>query len=215
MQASKSIVTAALAATLLAALPATAQPGPWASPRGQFVWSGALGGFTGEDNPGKLANQKSDYAGYGGFAWRPHPNFALEAEIPFHGQRYDTPASIGAPPAGRVDGRVNVDTIGISVGPKLIVPLGRVDLFAGAGVGWYSSRFTATGTSFGLPAEYSDTDRDMGTNVKAGLDFYITRSISIGLEYRRLWLDADFGTASNGKIAIGGHQYLLGVRGRF
>lgn len=190
-------------------------PGQAPGGRGLFIWSAGIGGFSGENNPGKLNNQSSDYFAFGGFGWQPHPNFVLEVEMPFFGQRYDTPANIVAPPAGTVDGRVEVNTFGLSVGPKFVAPLGRVELFVGGGYGVYRSRFRATGTSFGFPAELTRDDTGGGGHVKAGLDFYLTRSISLGLEYRRLWLEADFGSASRGAIDIGGNFYYVTVRGRF
>lgn len=183
--------------------------------RGVFVWSAGIGGFSGENNPGKLNNQSSEYFAFGGFGWRPHPNFVLEAELPFFGQRYDTPANIVAPPAGTVDGRVTINTFGLALGGRFIVPLGRVELSVGGGGGVYRSRFRATGTSFGLPAELTRDDNGTGAHVKAGLDFYLTRNVSLGVEYRRLWLESDFGSVSRGSVDLGGNFYYVTVRGLF
>jgi opacity protein-like surface antigen len=49
----------------------------------------------------------------------------------------------------------------------------------------------------------------------AGADFFVSRRVSVGLEYRRLKLDANLGALVPGDLDMGGDFLFATVRGHF
>jgi hypothetical protein len=49
----------------------------------------------------------------------------------------------------------------------------------------------------------------------AGADFFVSRRVSVGLEYRRLKLDANLGDLVPGDLDMGGEFLFATVRGHF
>lgn len=202
----------------LAALPleAAAQSADMFAPErvGRWSLSGGLGGFAEEANP-QLANQDGDFGLTISGGYRLSPYVALEADALLTHQDFDTPSAIPAPFQGTVDGRADLYTNGIGVLAKFILPLNRVELYVGGGLGAYMTTLRIEGTVLGAPAELEDDDTDVGYQVLAGADFYVSRYVSVGLEYRRLKLDANFGALIPGELDIGGELFLATVRGHF
>ena len=94
---------------------------------------------------------------------------------------------------------------------KFILPLDRVEIYAGGGLGVYTSRIR-TETAFG---DIGRDDTDIGYQALAGLDVFVSRRVSLGLEYRKFTLDANFGPTIPGKLEVGGDFFFATVRGYF
>lgn len=203
----------ALAATPLEALAQSS--GMFAPERvGRWYLSGGLGGFVEESNS-QLANQDGDvgFAVSGGYRLTPH--LALEVDALLAHQEFDTPTTIPAPFMGSVDSRADLYSSGIGVLAKFILPLNRVELYAGVGLGAYVSTLRVEGTALGASAAIEDDDTDIGYQALVGADFFVSRHVSVGLEYRRLKLDANFGALIPGNVNMGGDLFLATVRGHF
>lgn len=177
-----------------------------------YIYGGA-GGFMEDSNP-QLNNQSGQFGLSLGGGYRLTRNIALEADMLYSKQDIDTPASVvGALPG--VEGRSQLHNAGLGGVVKFILPFDRVELYAGGGLGVYTTTFHAEGNAFGGTTTLEDNDRNVGYQGILGADFYLIRSISVGLEYRKLKLDANLGPITSGKIDAGGDFVLLTVRGHF
>ena len=136
---------------------------------GRWYVSGAAGAFNKETNS-QLVNQDGQFGLAIGAGYRLKPHVALEIDGLFASQRVD-PAWV----SGNADGRTNL--YGIGGLAKLILPLDRVELYAGAGLGLYSTTLW----------------NDVGFQAMAGLNLFVSRHVSVGIEYRRLKLDVFLG----------------------
>jgi opacity protein-like surface antigen len=70
---------------------------------------------------------------------------------------------------------------------KGVLPLGRLELFAGPGVGWYSARVNSIVTTSGVRIASTDTNGGLGFHVLAGANFNITREWFGGIEGKYFW----------------------------
>ena len=181
---------------------------------GRWYLSGGLGGFAEESNS-QLANQDGDFGFSVSGGYRLTPHIALEVDALLAHQDFDTPATIPAPFLGSVDSRADLYSNGIGVLVKFILPLNRVELYAGAGLGAYVSTLRVEGTVLGAPSTIEDDDTDIGYQALVGADLFVSRYVSVGLEYRRLELEASFGALIPGNVDMGGDLFLATVRGHF
>jgi opacity protein-like surface antigen len=181
---------------------------------GHWYFSGAIGGYQEESNS-QLNNQQGKFGTAISGGYRLTPNLALEADLLYSRQDIDTPASVAAVFPGGVDSRSSLHSAGLGGVVKFILPFDRVELYAGAGIGVYSTSFHAEGTAFGATTSLDDNDRNVGYQGMLGVDVYVIPALSVGLEYRKLKLDADLGPITSGKIDAGGDFLFLTVRGHF
>lgn len=164
------------------------------------------GVLDGDQTPGQLAGQRSRYALNVGGSLPLTPYTLLDLEAPFYGQKFDAPPSLAAS-----DDLVSVKTRGVAVGLRQVAPVGPLEVYAGLGAGWYESALTA---SRGATTEDEFVDYGAGFHVAAGLIVPLARGVAIGVESRRLWLDADFGTATRGIVDLGGRIVTVSLRFR-
>ena len=152
---------------------------------GRWYLSGAAGAFNNEANS-PLVNQDGQFGLAIGAGYRLKPHAALEIDGLFASLRVDPDW-----PLGTADGRANLYGIGGLV--KFILPLDRLELYVGGGLGLYSTTLW----------------NDVGFQAVAGLDLFLSRRTSVGLEYRRLNLDAFLGALVPG-FDMGG-DFLFGT----
>lgn len=197
-----------IALPLLAALPvpAVAETEMFAPDRiGNWYLGGGIGGFGEEDNA-QIANADGEFGAAFSGGYRLSRNVALEIDGLLSHQEFDTPPSAGG------TRRSDLFTNGVGGVVKFIVPLNRVELYAGGGLGLYTSRVEIDGPLL----ETDEDDTDIGYQLLAGADFFVSRRISVGIEYRKFKLEADFGNAlPGGKVDTGGDFLFATVRGYF
>ncbi len=181
---------------------------------GRWYVSGAVGAFNEETNS-QLVNQDDQFGLAIGGGYRLTPHVALEIDGLFASQRIDTPATIPASALGTPDSRASLYSGGIGGLVKFILPLDRVELYVGGGLGIYTTTLLVEGDLQGAHTELTENDTDAGFLAVAGADFFVSRRVSVGLEYRRLKLDANFGALIPGDLDMGGDFLFATVRGHF
>ena len=157
---------------------------------GRWHLSGAGGSFN-EETDSQIFNYSGQFGLAVGAGFRLKPHLGLEIDGLFASQRVDEDSVLRF--AGE---RANLYGFGGLV--KLILPLNRVELYVGGGVGLYSTTLWS----------------DVGFQGVAGLDLFVSRNVSVGLEYRRLKLDAFLGALVPG-FDLGGDFLFATVRGHF
>jgi opacity protein-like surface antigen len=181
---------------------------------GHWYLSAAVGAFNEETNS-QLVNQDGQFGLAISGGYRLTPYVALEIDGLFASQRIDTPAAILAAALGTPDGRSSLYSGGIGGLVKFILPLDRVELYLGGGLGVYTTTLLVEGSFQGAHTELTENDTDVGFQAVAGADFYVSRLISVGMEYRRLKLDANLGALVPGDLDMGGDLLFATVRGHF
>jgi len=161
---------------------------------GRWYLFGAAGAIKDETNS-QLVNLDSQFGLAIGAGYRLTPHVALEIEGLFASQRVETSSTIVGLALGS-DGRADIYTRGIGGLVKFILPLNRVELFVGGGLGIYNTSLLT----------------DVGFQAMAGADIFISRRISVGVEYRRLKFDAVLGSLVPG-VDLGGDFLFVTVRG--
>jgi opacity protein-like surface antigen len=181
---------------------------------GRWYLSGGIGAYT-EDANSQLANQDGDIGFFISGGYRLTPHIALEVDTLLAHQDFDTPGVIPPTALGSVDGRADLYSNGIGALVKLILPLDRVELYAGAGLGVYVTSLRLEGTLLGATTSLEDYDTDVGYQALIGADFYVARHVSVGFEYRLFKLDANFDSLIPGTLDMGGDLFFATVRGHF
>lgn len=202
-------ISLALTIAIGISLPLTARAhtvGMFAPDRvGRWYGGGGLGGFSEESNS-ELRNEDGRFGNFISGGYRLGSWIALEADGLISLQEVDAPLTITAPTS-----RTDLTTAGIGAVVKFILPLDRVEIYAGGGLGVYTSQIR-TETAIG---DIERDDTDIGYQALVGLDVFVSRRISVGLEYRKFKLDANFGPTIPGKLDVGGDFFLATVRGHF
>jgi opacity protein-like surface antigen len=181
---------------------------------GHWYLSGAVGAFSEETNS-QLVNQDGQFGLAISGGYRLTPYVALEIDGLFASQRILTPSTIPGSVLGTPDSRAHLNSGGIGGLVKFILPLDRVELYVGGGLGIYITTLLVEGSLQGAHTELTESDTDIGFQAVAGADFFISRRISVGLEYRRLKLDANLGALIPGDLDMGGDFLFATVRGHF
>ncbi len=190
-------------------LPAQAVPETPPSPF--YVYLG-LGSFEPVRNA-QLNQQHGRYSMAFGAGWRMTPQLALELDLSTFQQRLDTPAGVTAPAFGTVDPRATLSSSGLSGHARYSLPIGPVQLHAGLGAGVYTVRLLASGQQFGLPTQLIRDDRGrLGWQASAGVMLPLGRQMELGLDYRRLNLQASLGSVVPGRLEAGGSAWMLMLR---
>jgi len=168
------------------------------------------------DSSAQFANQSGQYGVAFGLGYRATRTLAWEVEFIDAYQRLDTPASLSAPASGNWDPRASLHMEGIAATLKYIFSHGRIEPYAGAGIGWYRSSFstTSSGTA-GSYARDEDSD-DFGVHLSAGVDYYVAEQHAFGVEFRSLRVNAHFPQSGlTGTVHAGGNFLLLKYRVAF
>lgn len=120
--------------------------------------------------------------------------------------RYDT--NIPPPAWGMIDSRMTLDTNALLFGVRASYPPRRPYRFhATAGIGYFNSKLTATGSTFGFPGEVSDDDSSLGFHAGAGFEVNLGNWV-VGVDFRRWFVGTtSFPTFNVTSADIGG-DYL-------
>ena len=218
---SRSECAAILLALGLSIAPhAAAQPA--GSPEvGRFYAFGGLALFAPDSN-GQLQGERGAAGVIAGGGFRLSPLLSFELGALGAGYRLDTPASVSAQIPTGTNLRSNIGTGGLNLTVKFHFPRDRVDPYFGAGVGVYTTEFRTTSEDPGCQRHCFDTgprvtsrSSDPGYHALVGVDYHVTQKNVVGVEFRHLWLDADFDDIGLGKVKAGGSLFWLGYRRYF
>jgi opacity protein-like surface antigen len=214
-----------LALGILIAPHAAAQPAGADSPNvGRFY---AFGGFAvfAPDKDGQLHGQQGSPVNLiAGGGLRASQLLSFEVGLLGMGQKLDTPAAT-TPPIGTFQPgslQTRMGTGGVNLTVKLQFAMDRLEPYFGAGVGMYSTWIRTTSEAPGCVQNCVDTgprisanSRDGGYHALIGADYHVTQKDVVGVEFRQLWLDADFDEIGMGKVKAGGSLLWVGYRRYF
>lgn len=196
---------------------ATAQTPPPAAPdRAGQKYFYVSGGSFNPDSNSQLRNQSGQYGLALGFGSRYSRHVAWEVEFFNHAQRVDAPSTV--PPAflTTTDGRADIDSYGLAGNVRLIYPVGRFEPYVGGGIGFYRTTLEIHRTVFGFfSSDIKKSDSDFGLQLLAGAEYHFSERNSVGIQYRKLNLDANFGPEVPGKVNVGGDFIFLTFRWSF
>jgi opacity protein-like surface antigen len=178
---------------------------------------GSFKPFTDEKLSGRSGNESFAL----GFAWRQSRHFVWEIEYLGYRQESDIPAALKPTPAlfTSWSGHASLTTQGFGGVAKLIQPLGPFDFYAGGGVGSYQSKLKVSGLKLTSPftaksVDVSKSDNSYGSQIVAGIDLHVARTQRLGLEYRRVVINPNFGSEI-GATTAGGRMWQLTYRAFF
>lgn len=203
-------------------LPPHAAAQPLGSPEvGRFYAFGGLALFAPDSN-GQLQGERGGAGVIAGGGFRLSPLLSFELGALGAGHRLDTPASVSAQIPAGINFRSSIGTGGLNLSVKFLVPQGRVDPYFGAGVGVYTTEFRTTSEDPGCQRHCFDTgprvtsrSSDPGYHAFVGVDYHVTQKNVVGVELRRLRLDANFDDIGLGKVNAGGSLLWVGYRRYF
>ena len=202
----------AIALCALSPLVALGQEDAYAPSRGMYLGVTSLR----PDADRRLARQDGHTGLLVGHTWRRSHHLAIDLSVLDTGQQANMPRVERSGAAGsgsRMDAHIN--TIGIALGAKLIYPIGKLEPYAGAGVGYYASEISSWGSIVHLfvPSDFAKrSDSDVGTHFTIGLDYAVSPAALLSLEFRQLSLDANFGPEFGGKTKVGGGMIIVAIR---
>jgi len=174
---------------------------------GRWYIGGGLGGFKDESNS-QIQNQDGEFGSFFSGGYRVSPYVAVEIDGLYSSQDFDRPATI----PNATSGRTKLHSAGVGGVLKFILPLNRVELYAGGGLGLYASQLRTDAS----PDEIRQADdNNIGYQGIVGADVFLSRHISVGVEYRKFKLDAEFSPTIGGKVDAGGDFLFATVRGHF
>ncbi len=200
------LLCAALLSLAMAAAPASA-----ADTVPLYVSVG-VGSFDPEGSSALATNRDGDFAIAAALGYQRSRYLSLELDVIYLEQEFDTPPGIPSGGFVTVDERADLTVSGMAAVVKLGHPIGPLRPYVGLGAGIYISQLTVFGTVFGLPAWHEEDDTHVGYQWLAGVSLPVGERWSIGAEFRRTELRADFGALTGGKLDTGGDSLLLTVR---
>jgi len=184
----------------------------------------AFGGFAlfGPDSNGQLQGERGGAGVIAGGGVRSSRLLSFELGVLGAGYRLDTPASVSAQIPAGTNFRSNISTGGLNLSVKFHFTQDRVDPYFGGGVGVYSTEFRTTSEVPGCQHHCADTgprvtsrSTDPGYHALVGVDYHVTQKNVVGVEFRHLWLDANFDDIGLGDVKAGGSLLWLGYRRYF
>ena len=181
---------------------------------GHWYIGGGFGGYSEESNS-QLTNQDAGAALFFSGGYRLSPYVAVEADLLGWTQDFSTPASIAPGILSSAEARTDLTTTGLAGIIKFYLPIGIVDMYGGGGLGFYASHLFVEGTGSASGSQINQTDSDFGYQLLLGADVYVSKKISIGLEYRWLTIETNFEPTIAGELDVGGEFLLMSVRGHF
>lgn len=166
----------------------------------------------------QLTEQDGHWSIAAGLQWRTSRHLAFDLAVIDTGQEAQMPqVERSGPGASGARQRENINVIGIAGTLKLLYPIGSFEPYAGAGVGLYGAEVSDYGAlaHFILPSEFAKRrDSRAGFHYVLGMDYSLSPGAALGVEYRRLELEANFGPEFGGTTKIGGGIVVIAIRAR-
>lgn len=188
------------------AVAATASP---ASPAASDAFVFWLGSFDPQDShPAPRGNGFALGLGYE----RRHAHLRYGGEVSLAFADYRTPDSIYSDPFTVISDTMTLTSAGLAGTVALGQAVGAFEVYGGVGAGLYLSTMRLHGSTLGFPGSHDERDSGFGFSIFAGMSLQTGTQTRLGIELRRLELDADFGLLSSGNMPIGGNFVLLTYR---
>jgi len=144
---------------------------------------------------------------------RKYPNLALDFEIQSVNRDYDTP--LGPPLWGVIDNDTSVQTSALLFGARAFYPAsGRLNAYISGGLGLFYTRMVVTGSVFGFPGLYEDTDSSLAPYYGLGLSFSFD-NWGLSLDMRHFDLKGNFSAFNINNANLGGDMLLVGWHYKF
>jgi opacity protein-like surface antigen len=181
-------------------------PAPATVLPGDFIFY--LGDFRADDNTHDLQNPDSDFSiGIGAYSsFLPYLDFGVDMQFTF--SDYDTP-NLPSDPFTVIYDEMSLSTLGLAGVIRARYDTDYSRVFVGAGAGLYFSRLAVYASTFGFPGTHEERDNNLGFFYNAGLMLKLTPEQLLGVEYRKLMLEAGFGPVTQDDADIGGEFALL------
>ena len=175
----------------------------------------AAGSFNPDGNS-QLRNPSGQYGLALGFGSRYSRHVAWEVEFFNHAQRVDTPFNVPPTFLATTEGRADIESHGLAGNVRLIYPVGRFEPYVGGGIGVYRTTLEIQRCFVIFCSDIKKSDSDIGLQLLAGMEYHFgERGNSVGLQYRKLKLDASFGPEVRGTVHVGGDFLLVTFRTSF
>ena len=174
-----------------------------------------LGGYQFEDNPGSYVGGGSTLALGIGVGYRKSNHLAFEFEGIMIQKSFDTPAN---PNSLFIDTRdeLDLESNSLFVTVKAFYPMKRFEPYFGAGIGANISTLEIPAYLFGIIAGTvaDESNFSFATQILLGADIVLNESWAMGIEYKKIGVNADFQDLSGGNIEIGGDLVALNLKYR-
>jgi opacity protein-like surface antigen len=177
------------------------EPHPW---RWAYTYGG-LGYFDGKSQPTQLQGNDTGFGLGGGIGQRLDRHFAFDLDALFVGRVYETPGTTEL-----VDDQMTLTNLTLSADLRLLAPFWKLEPYVGVGLGLIVSEIEIESSAYYVTA-VSETHFGLSTQLMVGLSWIYTRRSRIGIEYRRVFAEADFGDLSRGTVDVGGGVVAIRV----
>ncbi len=173
----------------------------------------SAGAFNPHENS-QLRDPNGHYGFALGFGSRHSRHFAWDIEFFGAEQRVDRPFTPPPTLIATSASRASIETLGLAGNVRLLYPLGRFEPYVGAGIGLYRTELEIAQGFFFNPVTRSDTG--MGLQLLAGVEYLFGEGGgALGIQYRRLKLDANLGPEIVGNVDVGGDFVFIVFRVSF
>jgi hypothetical protein len=142
-----------------------------------------------------------------------YPNLGLDLELMFANRDYDTP--IGPPLWGVIDNDTRVETDALLIGARAFYPANRpLRAYVSAGFGYFRTRMVVSGSVFGFPGLYEDSDSSLEPYYGMGIN-YMFANWGLSVDLRHFDLKGYFGSFGISNANLGGDLLLVGWKYTF
>jgi opacity protein-like surface antigen len=154
-----------------------------------------------------------------GLEYRFNKNFAIGVEGSVWLREYDQPPLIQPTPGVVYPPPIDFISEGVLLTVRAIYPASNTEWYVGAGLGRFGTTLTLCEewVEYYAPVcregakEYVQRDRSISYQLLLGVDWFATQHVYGGVQLRQLFLDADFGDITGGKVDLGGTALVVGL----
>lgn len=137
-----------------------------------------------------------------------YPYLGLDLELMFANRDYNTP--IGSPLWGVIDNDTSVQTTAFLVGARASYPANRpLRGYISAGLGYFHTRMVVSGSVFGFPGIYEDSDNSLEPYYGLGVNLMFD-NWGVSVDLRHFDLKGSFSGFNISNANLGGDLLLVG-----
>jgi len=170
---------------------------------------GGGGYFFPVQNAANLTSPQGGIALLLAWTWRPLPWLGLDLQAQNLGSSYGA-GTINVPPFTSLGDRINLNQTLFAPLVRFAWPVWIAEPWAAGGpVLDFANMTLSASTASGIGETISHGRFAFGALVEAGVDVVVSRSVEIGARWQWLWVQADFGSLSNGTASVGGQSVVV------